>query len=49
MILLLEGNSLEEEIIRERIEPNALHTNTVVESSDFVPVYDKIQYETSTI
>ena len=34
------GNSLEEQVIRQRIPSNALHTNTTPESSDFSPVYD---------
>lgn len=35
------GNTLEVEVIRERVPANALHTNTVAESSEFSPVYDK--------
>ena len=43
------GNSLEEEVIRERIPSNALHANTVAESSDFSPVYDKTAFDVSEI
>ena len=35
------ANSLEVEVIRERVPANALQSNTVAESCNFSPVYDK--------
>jgi hypothetical protein len=43
------GNSLEEEIINERIPAEALHTSNNAELSKFVPVYDKVYYDVSPI
>jgi len=43
------ANSLEVEVIRERVPANALHANTVAESSDFSPVYDKTAFDVSEI
>jgi len=43
------GNTLEVEVIRERVPANALHANMVAESSDFSPVYDKTAFDVSTI
>lgn len=43
------GNTLEEKVIRERVPANALHANTVAESSDFSPIYDKTAYDVSEI
>ena len=43
------ANSLEVEVIRERVPANALRANTVAESSDFSPVYGKTAYDVSAI
>ena len=43
------ANTLEVEVIRERVPANALHANTVAESSDFSPVYDKTAFDVSAI
>jgi len=41
------GNTLEEEVIKERVPASALYTQT--ESSDYSPVYDKTVYDVSSI
>ena len=43
------ANSLEVEVIRERVPANALRVNTVAESYDFSPVYDKTAFDVSAI
>jgi len=41
------GNTLEEEVIKERVPASALHTQS--ESSSYSPVYDKTMYDVSSI
>ena len=46
---IFANSSLEEDVIKERIPTDALHATTSYESSDYIPVYDKINYEVSTV
>lgn len=43
------GSTLEEEIIKERVPADALHTNNVYENTSYSPVYDTTIYEVSTV